>query len=109
MKKLAVILMAIVLVFTMVACNQNPIIEDDSEDTKPVVPTEAETTPDEDPDEDPDETPVESPVDSDTPDVSEPEASETEPDAFETDPESESVAESETAKKGTIELPRDEF
>lgn len=105
MKKLAVILMAIVLVFTMVACNQNPIIEDDSEDTKPVVPTEAET----DPEEDPDETPAESPVDSDTPDVSEPEASETEPEAFETDPESESVAESETSKKGTIELPRDEF
>ena len=92
MKKIAIVLALLLCVTALTACNGRG----KGEHTKPAVPTLAET---------PAETPEESPIDSDAPDASEPDASETEPE--ETEPEE--VSESETYKKGTVELPRDEF
>ena len=90
MKKILAVIIALLLAFSLIACND----EEPETHTKPVVPTEAET-------------PAESPNES-APDESEPEESQPE---SETEPESESETEpaSETKKSGTIELPRDEF
>ena len=85
MKKILAVIIALLLAFSLIACND----EEPETHTKPVVPTEAET-------------PAESPNES-APDESEP--SDTQPTA--TEPESE--PESETKGKGTVELPRDEF
>ena len=96
MKKIAVILIAIMLVLTLIACDKGPAEETPSP-TKPAIPTEPESTPE--------ETPVESPSESKEPDSSEPDQSETEPSSSETEPQ----PESETNKPGVIERPRDEF
>lgn len=94
MKKIALIIALAALLLTLVACDKAPAEETPSP-TKPIVPTMAESTPE--------ETPVESPSDTEIPESSEPAQSETEPSSSETEPES------ETNKNGIIELPRDEF
>jgi hypothetical protein len=88
MKKILSLIIAILIAFSLVACND----EEPGTHTKPVVPTEAET---------PAETPEETPEDT------EPDVSESEQTPEETPEETE--PESETKGKGTIELPRDEF
>lgn len=84
MKKIALILAALLVAVSMSACDNGPGVDTPSP-TKPRVPTKEET-------------PLES-----EPDESDPEESETEPSASESEPES------ETKGEGAVELPRVDF
>ena len=102
MKKIVLILLALVLSVALISCVDNTSAGEESK-TRPVVPTK-ESEPAESEPEESGSAPSESADESNQ--GSEPAASES---ASETEPAPETEPASETKKNGTIELPRDEF
>jgi len=111
MKKITVILMALLLVLTMIACVDNGNGEESPSETKKPVPSASEPNGEDDPIDE-----SSTPVDNESIPATDPsESSDTEPVASEKDPETPAATPAptkpETTKNnsGVIELPRDTF
>lgn len=106
MKKITVILMALLLVLTMIACVNEGIGEESPSETKKPAASSSDITGEDDPVDE-----SSTPVDNESiPATGDPETSDTEPEASETKPEtSETKPETTKSNNGVIELPRDTF